>query len=144
MTYRILLCDDEVHILRAAEFKLSKAGFEVECASDGLAGWEAIQRRPPDILVTDLQMPRMTGVELARKVHQNPATKNLPILMLTAKGYELAQHDLDADCGILAVLTKPFSPRELLKTVEAALAATPAGKEGTSLAAAADGVAVTS
>ena len=118
----ILLCDDEIHILRAAEFKLSKAGFEVECANDGQAGWEAIQRRLPDVLVTDLQMPRMTGIELARKVRQNPASKDLPILMLTAKGYELAQHDVNNECGILAVMTKPFSPRELLKTIEAALA----------------------
>ncbi len=54
----VLLCDDELHILRAAEFKLSRAGYEVQCAGDGQEGWEAIQRRKPDILVTDLQMPQ--------------------------------------------------------------------------------------
>lgn len=123
MSRRVLLCDDEIHILRAAEFKLSKAGFDVQCAGDGQEGWEIIERSPPDIVVTDLQMPRMTGLQLAQKVRENPATRDLPILMLTAKGYELTQQELAARWGIAAVMTKPFSPRELLKTVEQTLAA---------------------
>jgi DNA-binding response OmpR family regulator len=122
MAHRVLLCDDEIHILRAAEFKLSKAGYEVECAYDGEQGWEAIQRQRPDILITDLQMPRLNGYELTQRIRDNPDTRDLPILMLTAKGYELAQQDVAARWGVAAVMTKPFSPRELVKAVEQALA----------------------
>ncbi len=64
MTKRILLCDDEIHILRAAEFKLKKAGYDVRIASDGQEAWEAIQRQKPDILITDCQMPRLDGLGL--------------------------------------------------------------------------------
>ena len=72
----------------------------------------------PDVVVTDLQMPRMTGLELARAVRDNEATRHLPVLMLSAKGFE-SEHMLQAkECGIIGILAKPFSPRELLKIVE--------------------------
>ena len=118
MTKKILLCDDEVHILRAAEFKLKRAGYDVRCAGDGQEGWEMIQADMPDIVVTDLQMPRMTGLDLARAVRDNEATRHLPILMLSAKGFEAEHTEQAKDCGIVGVLAKPFSPRELLKIVE--------------------------
>lgn len=119
----ILLCDDELHILKAAEFKLLKAGFEVECAGNGQQGWEAIQRRKPDLLVTDLQMPYMNGFQLAQKVRENPATSDLPIIMLTGKGYEMSKEEVTSQFRITRVMNKPFSPRELLQTVEETLAA---------------------
>jgi DNA-binding response OmpR family regulator len=117
MSKRVLLCDDEIHILRAAEFKLARAGYEVECALDGVEGWEAIQRQLPDIVVTDLQMPRMNGLELARQIRDNAATRELPVLLLTAKGYEVQHTGVATELGIVRVLTKPFSPRELLAVV---------------------------
>ena len=72
MTKRILLCDDEIHILRAAEFKLKKAGYDVCVAGDGQAAWEAIQRQKPDVLITDCQMPRLDGFGLVRKSARIP------------------------------------------------------------------------
>src|ERR1051325_4806053 len=96
MKNQVLLCDDEMHILRAAEIKLTRSGFQVECANDGQEAWEAIQRNLPDILVTDLQMPRMDGIELCRRLRENPATRHLPILMLTAKGFEQSHVELAA------------------------------------------------
>ena len=84
MTHRILLCDDELHILRAAEFKFQRAGFDVVCASDGQEAWERIQEQVPDILVTDYQMPRMDGLELAKKIHETPETHNTPVVMLSS------------------------------------------------------------
>ena len=117
MTKRILLCDDEIHILRAAEFKLKKAGYDVQLASDGQEGWEAIQRQRPDVLITDCQMPRMDGIELVRKVRESPETADLPIFMLTAKGYELSHEELARKWNVMAVIAKPFSPRELLQRV---------------------------
>ena len=118
MAKKIVLCDDEVHILRAAEFKLKRAGYEIRCASDGQEGWELIQEELPDIVITDLQMPRMTGLELARKLRENEATRDLPVLMLSAKGFEVEHTEQARQCGIIGVLAKPFSPRELLKIVE--------------------------
>jgi two-component system alkaline phosphatase synthesis response regulator PhoP len=121
MSHRVLLCDDEIHILRAAEFKLSRAGFDVVCKSNGLEAWEEIQRQKPDILITDCQMPRLDGLGLCKKIRENPATRDLPVLMLTAKGYELSHADIKETYGILAVIAKPFSPRELLERVNETL-----------------------
>jgi DNA-binding response OmpR family regulator len=118
---RILLCDDEIHIIRAAEFKLARAGFEVECVSDGQFGWEAIERKTPDLLITDCQMPRLSGLELIERVRANPATKDLPVMMLTAKGFELSPEEMARRWNVLAIIAKPFSPRDLLRRVEEVL-----------------------
>src|SRR5688572_18882292 len=122
VAHRVLLCDDEVHILRAAQFKLAGAGYDVQRAYNGIEGWQAIERQRPDLLVTDLQMPGINGIELTRKVRENAATRDLPILMLTAKVYELEHQDLESTWGVMAIMTKPFSPRELLRAVQHALA----------------------
>jgi DNA-binding response OmpR family regulator len=118
MKGRVLLCDDEVHILRAAEFKLARAGFDVRCASDGQEAWEAIRRDPPDMLITDYQMPRLSGLELIARLRAHSSTRDLPVVILTAKGFEVSPQELAEKWGVLAVLGKPFSPRELLRLVE--------------------------
>jgi two-component system alkaline phosphatase synthesis response regulator PhoP len=124
MPKRILLCDDEIHILRAAEFKLKRAGYDVQIASDGQEAWESIQQRVPDILITDCQMPRLSGFELTQRIRENPTTRHLPVLMLTAKGFELSQEDLAEKWNVIAVIAKPFSPRELLQTINRILGVT--------------------
>ena len=121
MPKRALLCDDEIHILRAAEFKLKKAGYEVRIAGDGQEAWEAIEEQKPDILVTDCQMPRLDGFGLVQRVRENPDTEDLPVLMLTAKGFELSHDELAEKWNVIAVIAKPFSPRELLQKVNAVL-----------------------
>lgn len=121
MAKRVLLCDDEIHIIRAAEFKLVRAGFEVECAADGQAGWEAIQRHKPDIVITDCQMPRMSGLQLIERIRTTPETADLPVMMLTAKGFELSQQELLVKWNVLSVIPKPFSPRDVLQRVQDAL-----------------------
>jgi len=70
VTYRVLLCDDEIPILRAAEFKIKKAGHEVRVASDGEEAWGLIREQMPDVLVTDCQMPRLDGLGLVRRLKQ--------------------------------------------------------------------------
>lgn len=122
MNKRVLLCDDEVHILKAAEFKIRRAGHDVECVSDGEQAWEAIGRQLPDVVVTDCQMPRLDGIGLCRRVRAHEHTRHLPMLMLTAKGYELSHEDVVEQLHILRVIAKPFSPRELLQIVEEVLA----------------------
>lgn len=118
MTKKVLLCDDEIHILRAAELKVSKAGYDVRIARDGQEAWEMIQQELPDVLVTDVQMPRVDGFELSRRIRGQQSTRELPILMLTAKGFELEQQELAEQWGILEILPKPFSPRELVRTID--------------------------
>ncbi|MCG8583308.1 MAG: response regulator [Pirellulales bacterium] len=125
MSKCILLCDDEVHILRASEFKFRRAGYDVICASDGQDAWEKIQERCPDILVSDCQMPRMDGFQLIEKLRDNEATRDLPVMMLTAKGFESGHLETAERLGVATVLPKPFSPRQLLETVERMLAGEP-------------------
>lgn len=125
MAKRVLLCDDEIHILRAAEYKFKRAGYDVQVAADGQEAWEQIELRKPDILITDYQMPRMDGLELTRRVRESEATRDLPILMLTAKGFELSPEELAAKWNVLGVIAKPFSPRELLEIVNKTLSQEP-------------------
>ena len=118
MTKKILLCDDEIHILRAAEFKLKRGGYDVRIASDGEEAWQAIQEQKPDILITDCQMPRLDGFGLVQRIRQNPQTADIPVLMLTAKGFEISADEAAANWNVMAIIAKPFSPRELLQRVE--------------------------
>ncbi|MBN1909537.1 MAG: response regulator [Pirellulales bacterium] len=121
MTHRVLLCDDEIPILRAAEFKIKKAGYDVRIASDGEEAWQLIQQEKPDILVTDCQMPRLDGLGLVRRLREHDDTRDLPVFMLTAKGFELDAEELASQWGVLGLIAKPFSPRKLLETIQAAL-----------------------
>jgi two-component system, OmpR family, alkaline phosphatase synthesis response regulator PhoP len=121
MTKSILICDDEIHILRAAEIKFRHAGYDVRVAGDGLEGWAAIEAARPDLVITDYQMPRLDGMGLVQRIRANPATADLPVIMLTAKGFELSHEEVTARWNILAIVAKPFSPRELLRRVNAIL-----------------------
>lgn len=121
MHKRVLLCDDEMHIIRAAEIKLVKAGFEVVSTHDGQQAWEEIQRTVPDLVVTDCQMPRMNGVELVQHIRAYEPARHVPIFMLTGKGLELDAKALREELGIMYLLDKPFSPRDLVSRVQAVL-----------------------
>lgn len=121
MAKHVLLCDDEIQIIRAAEFKIKRAGYDVSIASDGQEGWEMIQQQRPDIVVTDCQMPRLDGLGLVKMIRANSDTADIPVLMLSAKGYELEEEYLYETLNILKLIPKPFSPRELLKTIEQTL-----------------------
>jgi len=118
MTQRIVVCDDEPHITRAVSMKLTRAGFDVKTAANGQAAWEIIQEQTPSLLVTDFQMPRMGGFELIRRLRSQPATSDMPVILLTAKGFELDEQELKDELWISHLVMKPFSPRELLAIVQ--------------------------
>jgi DNA-binding response OmpR family regulator len=118
MLERVLLCDDEIHILRAAEIKLRRAGFDVQIASDGEEAWAIIRAQPPDVLVTDYQMPRLDGFGLTERIRENPSTRSMPVLMLTAKSFEISPEELAEKWNVRGVMAKPFSPRELVQKVQ--------------------------
>jgi CheY-like chemotaxis protein len=116
----ILVADDESHILHVVSLKLKNAGYRVITARDGQEALEMAQQEKPDLLITDYHMPQLSGIELCRKLKQDPATTHIPAIMLTARGYSLEPVDTEQS-GILRMLSKPFSPRHLLATVEEVL-----------------------
>lgn len=120
MSKKILLADDEAHILHVVSMKLRNAGYEVTTAMDGEEALELCATELPDLIITDNQMPYMTGIELCRELHQREAYKHIPAIMLTARGYDLEAGEIEA-AGISSVLAKPFSPREVLEKVVAIL-----------------------
>jgi DNA-binding response OmpR family regulator len=112
----ILAVDDEAHILHVVSLKLANAGFNVLTANDPEEALELAATSSIDLLITDFQMPGMSGIDLARKLHGEPGRKNLPAMLLTAHGLALEQVEL-AHAGITICLSKPFSPRDLLEKV---------------------------
>lgn len=127
---RIIVVDDEAHITHVVSLKLRNAGYDVQTACDGEEAFELVSRDPPDLLITDLQMPYMSGLELCAKLREQPSTANVPALMLTARGYSLASSEL-TKTNIKQVMSKPFSPRKILETVEELLGGTPSLMEAT-------------
>jgi CheY-like chemotaxis protein len=119
-TRTILVADDESHILHVVSLKLRNAGFRVVTARDGQEALEMAQAEKPDLLITDYHMPQLSGLELCQRLKQDAATKDIPAIMLTARGYHLEPHDTQ-ESGILRMLSKPFSPRHLLDTVNEVL-----------------------
>ena len=117
---KILVADDESHILHVVSLKLRNAGFNVLTARDGQEALEIAQQEMPDLLITDYHMPQLSGLELCQRLKQDPATTNIPAIMLTARGYQLEPADTEQS-GILRMLSKPFSPRQLLTTVNEVL-----------------------
>jgi len=128
MPKKILVADDEAHIRRIVSTKLSNAGFEVVTASDGEEALEVCLAEKPDMIITDLQMPYVTGVEFCIRLRESEQAADLPdpgrerpprvpVLMLTARGFDIEPHEMVA-AGIADVLSKPFSPREILARVQ--------------------------
>ncbi len=116
-TKKILVADDEAHILHVVSMKLSNAGYEVITAMDGKEALELCLTEAPDLLITDYQMPFLTGLELCKRLRREERTSRIPVLMLTARGFDIESHEM-TEAGIRDVLSKPFSPREILRKVE--------------------------
>ena len=117
---RILVIEDEEDILALIHFNLVKAGFQVECAMTGEEGFSKVREYNPDLILLDLMLPGMDGLEVCRRLRQAPDTQDLPIIMLTAKGEErdiIQGLELGADDYI----TKPFSPQILQARARAVL-----------------------
>lgn len=110
---RILVVDDEAHIVQVVALKFRNAGLEVETAGDGDEALAMVRASRFDLVVTDLQMPTMSGIELARAMAADPRTSDIPVLMLTARGHLLRDGEADS-ANIARVVHKPFSPRGLL------------------------------
>jgi two-component system phosphate regulon response regulator PhoB len=117
---RILIADDEPNQLELIRFNLSQENFEVTIALDGEQTLLLAQDILPDIVILDWMMPRMSGIEVCRNLRSNQVTKEIPIIMLSARGEE-GDRTLGLDSGADDYITKPFSPRELLSRIKAVL-----------------------
>ena len=116
MSNTILAVDDEAHILHVVSLKLKNAGYTVLTAKDAEEALEVAAASQVDLLITDYQMPGLSGLELAKKLHSEPGKRSIPAMLLTAHGLALDQVEL-AQSGITVCLSKPFSPRDLLEKV---------------------------
>lgn len=114
---RILLADDEAHITHLLARRLEGIGHEVRVARDGEEAWAIVREWTPELLITDLQMPYVSGIELVRKLRSLPDCASTPVIMLTARGYVLDEQTV-REAGISALLSKPFSVRNLAGIVE--------------------------
>jgi len=114
---RVLVVDDEIHIIHVVAIKLRNNGYEVIAAENGAEALKLACEDTPDIIVTDFQMPVMSGLELVRHLRSNEATKDVPVIMLTARGFAVKDKEAK-DLEISEFLSKPFSPKELLRCIE--------------------------
>jgi phosphate regulon transcriptional regulator PhoB len=120
LSRRILIIEDEKDIVELVRYNLEKDGFQVQSSSDGLSGLTQLRRAPPDLLLLDLMLPKLPGLEICKEIRRDVSLNRLPILMLTARGEE-ADRVLGLELGADDYVTKPFSPRELVARVKALL-----------------------
>ena len=117
---KVLVVDDEFHIVQVVAIKLRNNGFTVLTADNGADAYTIACEEKPDVIITDYQMPQMSGLELIEKLRQNEATREIPVLMLTARGFAIEDEQKQA-LKIAQCLSKPFSPREVLQSIESVL-----------------------
>jgi DNA-binding response OmpR family regulator len=116
----ILVIDDEKDLTELVNYNLQKEGFAVRCARDGELGLAMAESDPPDLVLVDLMMPGIDGLEVCRRLRSNSRTAGIPIIMLTAKSEE-SDRIVGLELGADDYVTKPFSPRELAARVKAVL-----------------------
>jgi len=114
---KILVVDDEIYILQILEFSLGAEGFEVITANNGELAVEKAVQTQPDLIVLDIMMPVLDGYETCRRLKRQSETKNIPVILLTAKGRE-ADKRLGFEVGAADYIVKPFSPSRLIDRIE--------------------------
>ena len=117
---KVLVIEDEEHIWKIIEYKLKKENHDLIWASDGLKALEILKTVKPDLIISDIMVPYLDGLQILKEIKKNDELKEIPVIMLTSraqekdivKGFELGAHDY---------LTKPFSPAELISRVNRTL-----------------------
>lgn len=129
MPGRVLIVEDEPDISALLAFHLEREGYQVFRARDGLDALQQVRARPPDLALLDLMLPGIDGLEVCRRLRQDPATAALPIVMLTAKREEV-DRVLGLELGADDYIVKPFSPKEVVARVRAVLRRSRAPADG--------------
>jgi two-component system alkaline phosphatase synthesis response regulator PhoP len=117
---KILVVDDEVYILHILDFILGAESYDVVTATNGEQALQKVREEKPDLVILDIMMPKLDGYETCRMIKNDPATKGIPVILLTAKGREVDQK-LGREVGANDYMTKPFSPSKLIERVQAIL-----------------------
>ncbi len=117
----VLIADDEPHIRHLVGAKLKSAGYEVIVATNGGDCLALAQEHRPSLIVTDFQMPVLTGFEMSVQLAEDERTADIPIILLTARGHKLSEQEI-ASTGIRLLMNKPFSPNDLVNQVQGVLA----------------------
>ncbi len=120
MNATILIIEDEKDLAQLISYNLEQEGFRSKIASSGSEGYEKASAESPDLIILDLMLPKMSGLEVCRLIRSNAKTKSIPIVMLTAKGEEI-DRVVGFEMGADDYMVKPFSPRELVLRVKAIL-----------------------
>ncbi len=128
----ILVIDDEEDLIELVRYNLNKEGFEVAGASDGESGLVQAKRNKPDVVIIDLMLPGIDGLEVCRALRAGSETSHIPLIMLTAKGSE-SDRIVGLELGADDYITKPFSPRELTARIKALLRRTRGFRQNRSL-----------
>src|SRR5213596_3813441 len=119
-TKRILIIEDERDVVDLLTLNLRKAGFSVSTATDGAAGLQKARSEKPAFVILDLMLPKMPGLEVCKILKSDPATRQIPIMMLTARAEEI-DRIVGLEFGADDYVTKPFSPREVVLRIRAIL-----------------------
>jgi DNA-binding response OmpR family regulator len=117
---RVLIVDDDPDIQRLVGYNLTQAGFEIAGAASGRKALESVQKQPPDIIVLDIMLPDIDGMEVCRTLRQRDGSRRIPIIMLTARGEEI-DRVIGFELGADDYVAKPFSPRELVLRIKSIL-----------------------
>jgi phosphate regulon transcriptional regulator PhoB len=133
MASRVLVVEDEPDIRDLLAFHLERDGYQVTRATTGLEALRQLRAAPPDLVILDLMLPELDGLEVCRRLRADPATAALPVIMLTAKGDEV-DRVVGLEMGADDYVVKPFSPKEMLARVRAVLRRAQAPLSGPSLA----------
>jgi len=120
MAEKVLVVDDEKDLVELLDYNLKKEGYSVLCTGDGLEALKLVQREAPDLVVLDIMLPGMQGLEVLKGIKGRAGTEGIPVILLTAKSDELDKV-LGLELGADDYVTKPFSPRELIARVKAVL-----------------------
>lgn len=128
MSQKIVVIEDEPDILEVIEYNLSREGYDVRSTRDGEEGLLLVRKETPSLVLLDLMLPGLDGLEVCRKLKEDAATRTIPIIMVTAKGEE---SDIVVGLGLGAddYVVKPFSPKELLARIRAVLRRGPMKEE---------------
>ena len=113
---KVLVVDDEIYIVHILDFSLGMEGYDVVTALDGEQALEKIKSDKPDLIVLDIMMPKLDGYEVCKTIKSDPATKQIPVILLSAKGRNVDQK-MGFDVGADDYITKPFSPRKLVERI---------------------------
>jgi CheY-like chemotaxis protein len=119
---RILIADDQAHVRRIVAAKLQKAGYEVLVAEDGDEALQLAREQHPDVLVADYRMPGLDGMDLCRRLQDDPVTASIPVVLLTAYDAQVLQLPL-GNANIRVMVSKPFSACDVVRVVDELLTA---------------------